>query len=503
VTLAQALRPSRFGGRPVAAPRHIARADLSDHPRRFRGRHHAATIFVLLLLAVFGFRMFPEKDVTVLNNGQAYRISATFDAQAEGLAAADVALNPGDRVLFAPGDRHSSVAVQRARDVAIEVDGREVGVRTQATTVGGALADAGLELHPGDALEVEGRSTTERAPLLGLVAASRPVGIGLSAPAGGVNSSIRVSVKRAVPATVMVDNMRVETSSSAPTVALLLEDLGMTVREGDLVRPSLTTPVTAGMTVKLAKARTITVTLDGKEQSLYTQAQTVGDVVRILGLELGPADTISLPANTDIQNGMSLTIARTFSQDEDVKESVPPTTTYETDATLAAGDVRVVPGVDGVRVTKYSVTYKNGVAQDPRVLLGSDVTQSPIPTRHIEGTKPAPAAHPTLNAPGYSGSYKAKASAHVTWYNASQGAWSRDDPSYGHTYTGAIVDYGICAVDPAVIPLGTHIYIPGYGNCLAADTGSLVKGWSVDLGFPESAGNSPWATQTLDIYIID
>ena len=127
--------------------------------------------------------MVPENDVTGRNYGQSFRASATFDAQVEGLAAAAVALNPGDRLLFAPGDRHSSVAVQRSREVAIEVDGHEVGVRTQAATVGGALADAGIELHAGDTVSVNGRITTERPPLAGLVAASRPPRTRLPTPA--------------------------------------------------------------------------------------------------------------------------------------------------------------------------------------------------------------------------------------------------------------------------------------------------------------------------------
>ncbi len=500
--MAQALRPTRISGRPLADPRHIT-SDLFDHPRRFRGRHHAATIFVVLLLVVFGFRLFPQKDVTVLNGGRAYRVSATFDAQAEGLAAAAVSVNPGDKVLYAPGGQHSSVAVQRAHAVAVEVDGRDLAIRTQASTVGGALADAGIDVRPGDAIFVDGKPTTERAPLVGVVASARPVGQGLSDPAEASASSIRVSITRAVPATVFVDNMRVELSSAAATVAGLLQDLGMTVREGDLVRPGLNAPVTSGMTVKLAKARTITVVLDGQEQSLYTQAETVADVIRVLGLELGTDDTVSLPMDAAVLNGMSVTISRTVVKDEEVTDSIPPTTSYETDATLAAGNVRVIPGVEGVRVTTYHVTYKNGVAQPSPEFVGSAVTQAPVPTRHIVGTKSVLASHPTLNAPGYSGPYKTKNVARVTWYNASQGVWSRDDPNYGRTATGVFVDYGICAVDPTVIPLGTHMYIPGYGNCLAADTGGLIKGWSVDLGFPESAGNSPWATQNLEIYLID
>ncbi len=91
----------------------------------------------------------------------------------------------------------------------------------------------------------------------------------------------------------------------------------------------------------------------------------------------------------------------------------------------------------------------------------------------------------------------------TTWYNASHGGKSRDDPAYGITATGVRVDKGICAVDPSVIPLGTWMYIPGYGLCLAADVGGGVKGYHVDLGFPESVGDPGWGKRVLDIYILE
>ena len=164
--MAQAIRPRRFGERPLLDPRHITRADLSDHPRRFRGRHHAATIFVVVLLAVVAFRVFPQRDVTVLNDGRAYNVSATFNPESAALSAADVSLSPGDRVLYASGGRHASLAVQRARTVTIQADGQTLQLNTQATTVGGALAEAGIQLHGGDEVYLDGQLTTQRGPLL-------------------------------------------------------------------------------------------------------------------------------------------------------------------------------------------------------------------------------------------------------------------------------------------------------------------------------------------------
>ena len=55
------------------------------------------------------------------------------------------------------------------------------------------------------------------------------------------------------------------------------------------------------------------------------------------------------------------------------------------------------------------------------------------------------------------------------------------------------------AVDPAVIPLGTSISIPGYGEGVAADTGSAVQGMTIDLWFPTPAQALAWGRRTVTI----
>jgi 3D (Asp-Asp-Asp) domain-containing protein len=69
----------------------------------------------------------------------------------------------------------------------------------------------------------------------------------------------------------------------------------------------------------------------------------------------------------------------------------------------------------------------------------------------------------------------------------------------GTTATGVPVGYGIVAVDPAVIPLGTHMTIPGYGEGIAADTGGAVSGSRIDLWFPTRAEALAWGTRTVTI----
>jgi len=69
----------------------------------------------------------------------------------------------------------------------------------------------------------------------------------------------------------------------------------------------------------------------------------------------------------------------------------------------------------------------------------------------------------------------------------------------GSTATGAPVGYGVVAVDPSVIPLGTRMTIPGYGEGVAADTGGAIQGAVIDLWFPTAADAASWGRRTVTI----
>ena len=69
----------------------------------------------------------------------------------------------------------------------------------------------------------------------------------------------------------------------------------------------------------------------------------------------------------------------------------------------------------------------------------------------------------------------------------------------GRTATGIPVGWGVVAVDPSVIPLGTRMTIPGYGEGVAADTGSAVKGAKIDLWFPTTRQAFAWGVRTVTI----
>jgi 3D (Asp-Asp-Asp) domain-containing protein/peptidoglycan hydrolase CwlO-like protein len=69
----------------------------------------------------------------------------------------------------------------------------------------------------------------------------------------------------------------------------------------------------------------------------------------------------------------------------------------------------------------------------------------------------------------------------------------------GTTATGIPVAWGVVATDPTVIPLGTRMFVPGYGEGVAADTGSAVKGAIIDLWFSSCAQAIAWGRRTVTI----
>jgi 3D (Asp-Asp-Asp) domain-containing protein len=71
----------------------------------------------------------------------------------------------------------------------------------------------------------------------------------------------------------------------------------------------------------------------------------------------------------------------------------------------------------------------------------------------------------------------------------------------GHTASGLPVGVGVIAVDPRVIPLGTRVFVPGYGPAVAADTGSAVIGNIIDLWMPTTAQARAWGRRTVTITI--
>lgn len=71
------------------------------------------------------------------------------------------------------------------------------------------------------------------------------------------------------------------------------------------------------------------------------------------------------------------------------------------------------------------------------------------------------------------------------------------------TATGVDPREGIIAVDPRVIPLGSQVYVEGYGYAIAADTGGLIKGNIIDVFFPNLQRCISWGRRPAKVYVLN
>ncbi|MEZ5098500.1 MAG: 3D domain-containing protein [Thermoleophilia bacterium] len=74
---------------------------------------------------------------------------------------------------------------------------------------------------------------------------------------------------------------------------------------------------------------------------------------------------------------------------------------------------------------------------------------------------------------------------------------------HGTTATGVQTRHGIIATDPSVIPLGSRIYVPGYGEGVAADTGGAIHGNIIDIWVPTVEEALQWGRRTVTIVVYD
>ncbi|HEL8591961.1 TPA: resuscitation-promoting factor [Listeria monocytogenes] len=85
-------------------------------------------------------------------------------------------------------------------------------------------------------------------------------------------------------------------------------------------------------------------------------------------------------------------------------------------------------------------------------------------------------------------------------------AYSKAEPGMGHmTATGIDLNDNsrVIAVDPSVIPLGSKVYVEGYGQAIAADTGGAIKGNKIDVHLNSVQEANNWGVKQVKVQILD
>jgi len=173
-------------------------------------------------------------------------------------------------------------------------------------------------------------------------------------------------------------------------------------------------------------------------------------------------------------------------------EPIPYPTLRKSSSELRSGSSKTVrAGMNGEKKVTYKVTYKDGV-EIRRETVSTKTIKNPVPEVIAVGNRSA------LASRGYLSGRKMVVMS-ATGYSP--------DPSENggssRTSTGLKIGHGVVAVDPRFIPLGTRLYIEGYGYAVAGDTGGAIKGNRIDLGHDTSSASNRFGRKKVKVYILD
>ena len=323
-------------------------------------------------------------------------------------------------------------------------------------------------------------------------------------PAAILTLSITGFVWAQKQVTVVVDGSSLQIDSQAADVAGLLSQAGVTVGSGDLVFPSRDTRLAEGMNVVVRHATPVTVVLGGAKNRLNVVGQTVADALVAAGVDPASNTAVVPSLDTSLTAGMTINAPDCFSRVNAVTQPVTFTVEERADKTLPRGTRKIVtPGADGSILRVYRSLVVGGVEGSATLSAEKLVTQ-PVNEVVCVGTADPSDQHQLTVA-------EAKPSIHLAAMTRSgrrmhvlATAYSADEPgATSATASGRHAERGVVAVDPDVIPLGTHLYIPGYGYAVAGDTGGMIHGIHIDLCFGSVAEVNAWGKRSITITILD
>lgn len=375
-------------------------------------------------------------------------------------------------------------------EVLIVDNGEEQVVHTHKNTVEELFAETGITIGAHDALSHD-----------------------LDAP---IENGMSIDYKTAKQVTVTIDGTAEVFHTTADTIQDFYKEQKFSFSEHDDVSHQQTEAIKDGLEINVKKAYEVTVNDGGEEIIIPTTGETVKELLKRNEIELNDADKIKPALDKQVEQDATISIVRVTTKEEEIEEVVAYNTEKEEDSSLLKGEEKIVTeGEDGQIVKKYKITKENG-EEVARKLISEEVKKESVNQVVAVGTKEE--AEPVQQT--------ASSDANLTTLASKSDSDSAPEPENGKALTvtasaftatcsgcSGVTATGlnlkdnpnmkVIAVDPNVIPLGSKVWVEGYGVAVAGDTGGAIKGNRIDIHVPDKSAAYSWGVRTVEAKIID
>ncbi|MFJ7860097.1 ubiquitin-like domain-containing protein [Peribacillus sp. NPDC097206] len=358
--------------------------------------------------------------------------------------------------------------------VTIMLDGKKEVVRTHAATVNDMLKDLEITVQAADYVHPSVDSE--------------------------VADDLEVVYKQARKIVMVQDGEQEEVWSTADTVEEFIKEQELGVDEKDKVTPSKDTKLKADMEVSIDRAFSLNLVVGGKEKQVWSTSTTVADFLKQQGVKLNDLDRVEPGLVEKVEAKNTVNVIRIEKVTDVVEEPVDYAVITKNDDSLLKGKEKIEKeGKKGITSKEYEVIKENG-KEVKRKLLSEKVVNKKqdkvvaVGTKKLE-TQESPRATNVNSTSGkeiYVSSTAYTASCHGCSGVTSTGVDLKSNPNAK-----------IIAVDPSVIPMGSKVYVEGYGYATAADKGGAIKGNRIDVFFSSKNDAYRWGVKKVKIRVLD
>lgn len=290
------------------------------------------------------------------------------------------------------------------------------------------------------------------------------------------------------PVSIEVDGKIIETAVFfSSKVGDVLEKNQIVLGEKDKVEPSTESAVEKGTQIVVTRAFKVKVMADGECREILTTPVSIKEAIKIAGFGMGEKDIVkTIPSEKTIAD-QEIEIIRVKEEEIQEEESIPYGIETTVDYTLEKGLSKTIKsGKNGVKLNTIKIVYHNDQEVKREVVNSEKLVEPQNKVIAMGNINSVSRGGETLD---FREARYMQATAYTyTGYR---------------TATGKQPAVGLVAVDPTVIPMGTRLYIEGYGYAQAADTGGAIKGDKLDLFMEEKAQCLKWGRRMTKVYILD
>lgn len=319
-----------------------------------------------------------------------------------------------------------------------------------------------------------------------------------------IDEDMSIKINRAYTIKLTVDGKLNVYKARDMKVSDLLKRENINIYEKDIVSVPVDTLIDKDMDIEVNRAEKVKFVVDNKEEIPFiVNNARVGVAVNEFMEETGKQVYLEEGQSSaaDVKDDMIIKVASLKEEIKVTKQEIPFETKTIENSNLLEGTTNVkTKGENGIKEIKTKEIYKKDELQSQEI-IEEKVTKQPITEIIEKGTKKK---LNTIKTEKGTFVVNNKINMKSTAYTAGMESTGKKpgDEGYGLTASGMKAKKGIVAVDTSIIPFGTELYIEGYGYAIAGDTGSAIKGNKIDVFLDDYEDAKKYGVRNVNVYVL-